>query len=245
VKKILLGVVVFAALICAMGPLLPRYAQVGRRVTIDAPPEVVFADVGDLSKWPDWTEWNTTNDPIYDPKAEGPSKLVWTQSETGGGSQVLTEADPQKGVRYKIVVQGGQVVVDGRIMFTRQGDKTAVTWIDEVGFHGSFVARYFTPFMDALMGPKLAKSLLSLKSRSEARAKVQPLPVAGTAPIPSVGGVPDVPNEPNDLVDKEAPPEPKPELATPPEDVKPTPAVIDAGSPAAEVAADAVDSGTP
>src|SRR4051794_24362375 len=99
--------VLIAGLLLA-GFVLPKHVVVGRRVMIEAPPELVWPDVGSLSTWPEWTEWNTKNDPEYDPRVEGPSKLVWTKSQGGAGTQVITEADPAKGIKYRLEIMGGK-----------------------------------------------------------------------------------------------------------------------------------------
>src|SRR5258706_6400800 len=124
----------FIAAVLLAGFVLPRHVVIGRRVMIEAPPELVYPDVGTLSTWPEWTEWSPRNDPQYGPRSEGPGKLVWTKSQGGAGTQTLIESDPAKGIKYKLEIQGGRFVVDGKVQFTRDGTRTAVAWIDSMDF---------------------------------------------------------------------------------------------------------------
>src|SRR5947207_14216877 len=98
-KVVFVAALLIAAVLLA-GFVLPKHAVIGRRIMIEAPPELVWPDVSDVSKWPEWTEWSPRNDPDYDPKPEGTNKLTWTKSKSGAGEQVITEADPAKGIKY-------------------------------------------------------------------------------------------------------------------------------------------------
>src|SRR5262249_43791822 len=144
------------------GLVLPKQVHVGRRVVIDAPPELIWPDVGTLSTWPEWTEWSTKNDPEYDPTPEGANKLTWTKSQGGPGSQVVTHSDPKKGLKYKLEIQNGKYVVEGAVQFTTDGTRTAVAWIDSMGFAHSYLGRYMGATMDFMLGPMIEKSLLTL-----------------------------------------------------------------------------------
>jgi hypothetical protein len=242
VKTLGIVVGVLLVLLVAAGPFLPARAQVGRRLAIEAPPEALWPDVAALSTWPDWTEWNAENDRGYDPKPEGPalgvgSKLVWTQGQGGAGSQTITEADPLRGIRYEILVEGGRIAIKGRLIFSPQGNKTAVTWIDDVSFHGSYVGRYFAPFMDAMLGPKQARSLLSLKSRAEARVKLAQTPLGPPAQPQEIPEVPvKVEPPPPDVPGAEGVREPseKEPPAVPPPDLTPDPPPAPPAPPAPE-----------
>ena len=178
----IVGAVLLAAILLA-GFVLPKHVVIGRRVVIDAPPELVWPDVGSLATWPEWTEWSPRNDPQYDPTPEGTNKLSWTKSQGGPGTQVITEGDPAKGIKYKLEIQGGKFLVEGRVQFTRDGTRTAVAWIDSMDFGHSYLGRYMGATMDLMLGPMIEKSLLTLKSRSEERAKAKGVVAASAPPV--------------------------------------------------------------
>lgn len=220
----LVGGVLVAAVLLA-GFVLPKHVTIGRRIVIDAPPELVWPDVGTLSTWPEWTEWNTRNSPDYDPRPEGPNKLVWTKSPGGAGTQVITEGDPQKGIKYKLEIQGGKFLVDGRVQFTRDGTRTAVAWVDSMSFAHDYVGRYLGATMDLMLGPLIEKSLLTLKARSEERARAKNVVAmpAPQVPDPALTPPPDEP-KPTTPPPREPPPvEPPPKPVEKPPEPPPAP----------------------
>jgi hypothetical protein len=236
---IVVGTLIAAVLLA--GFALPKHVLVGRRVIIDAPPELVWPDLGTLSTWPEWTEWNSRNDPEYDPRPEGTNKLVWTKSHGGAGTQVFTETDPAKGVKYRLEIMGGKYLVDGHVQLTRDGTRTAVAWVDSMSFAHSYLGRYFGATMDFMLGPMIAKSLLSLKQRSEERAKAKGVVAmpAPQAPEPALTPPPEEPKTGSALPDeKAAPPEPKAESPIHDEakPVEPTPTPVEASPKPVEAA---------
>ncbi|MBK7857285.1 MAG: SRPBCC family protein [Archangiaceae bacterium] len=226
-----LAIVVLALVgaVLGAGLVLPHHVTIGRRVVIEAPLELVWPDVGTLSTWPEWTEWSPKNDPSYDPRSEGPNKLVWTKSQGGAGTQTLTESDPAKGIKYRLEIMGGKYLVDGRVQLTRDGTRTAVAWIDSMDYAHSYVGRYFGAGMDVMLGGMIERSLLTLKARSEERAKAKGV-VAVPAPQLPEPALTLPPDEP-----KTAPaPPPVPAEAVKPEPVKVAPPAVEEPAPAAE-----------
>ena len=176
---------------------------------------------------------------------EGTTKLRWTKSEGGAGAQTITEGDASKGMKYTLEIGGGKFVVQGRVLFTRIGSQTAVEWIDDMDFAHSYSGRYFGTMMDKMLGPKIEKSLLTLKARSEDRARggsvaAMPKPQAVAAPA---GEKPMQPAEPAPVQVEVKPtpgtgavapePEPAPPTPTPaPEAPAPAPAPVPVPAPA-------------
>jgi len=174
-KNLALAAGVVVALVAAGPMFISPKTHVERSIDVLAGPQALWPDVAALATWPEWTQWSVKNDPGYDPTPEGEalgvgSTLRWTKSQGGPGTQRITEADPQRGVKYVLEIQGGKFAIDGRIAFEPRGEhQTRVTWSDDMDFSASWLGRYFTLMMDAMLGPKLEQSLLTLKQRAEAR----------------------------------------------------------------------------
>jgi hypothetical protein len=226
---------VLLAFVLLAGFVLPKHVYVARRVLIDAPAELIFPDVGSLATWPEWTDWNTQSDPSYDPKPEGDKKLTWTHSQGGPGEQTLTESEPSKGIKYKIEIDGGKFFVEGRVAFKADGTRTYVTWMDSMDFMHSYVGRYMGATMDMMLGPKIEKSLLALKQRSEERAKKKGVVATSAREVadPALTPPPPEQGKPAEEV-KAAPPEKAPEKAAPPPEQAAPENVKPAEAPAAE-----------
>lgn len=227
---------VLVAGVALAGFVLPKHVVIGRRIVIDAPPELVWPDVGSLATWPEWTEWSPRNDPQYDPKPDGTHKLTWTKSQGGPGTQVITEGDPAKGIKYKLEIDGGKFLVDGRVQFTRDGTRTAVAWIDSMDFGHSYSGRYFGAMLDFMLGPMIEKSLLTLKKRSEERAAAKGVVAHSAPPVhdAALTPPPDEPKHPVEVKPAEVPvAEPKPVEPKPAEEkpAPPPPAVEEKPAP--------------
>ena len=173
---IVVGALVMLAL--ALPLVLPRSAHAERSITIAAPPLHIYPDIASLRAWNEWSAWNTRADPSWRPVYTGPDLGVgaassWTQSESGPGTQAITDADPARGVGYRIVVMGGSLVIDGRIALAPFTGGTRVTWTDEFDLSSGYFMRYFGPLMGGATESKLDESLAVLKERAEKRALVQ------------------------------------------------------------------------
>jgi hypothetical protein len=169
-KKTAIAVGVLVALAAVVVLMTrPKHSHVERSVVVNTAPSVLWRDVAALSAWPQWTDWNTTTDPSYDPQPFGRvegvgSKLKWTKSQLGPGVQVITQADPMKGIAYEVSTDGGVAAIRGRLAYEPDGPgKTRITWSDERDGVMDAAAQ-------STLGTRLEKSLASLKSRAEARA---------------------------------------------------------------------------
>ena len=88
--------------------MLPGEAVVTRSTEIAAPPEKVFAIVGDMHRFQEFSPWAEL-DPNTKYTYEGPptgvgQKMSWTSdnANVGSGSQTITEYDPPKHVASEL-----------------------------------------------------------------------------------------------------------------------------------------------
>ena len=98
-------VVTIVVIIVAGSFLLPGEAVVTRSTEIDAPPEKVFAIVGDFHRFQEFSPWAEL-DPNTKYTYEGPptgvgQKMSWTSdnANVGSGSQTITEYEPPQARR--------------------------------------------------------------------------------------------------------------------------------------------------
>jgi hypothetical protein len=166
--------------------------------------------VGTPATWPEWNE---------------------VVEAAGAGVPVIVEADAQKGLKYKRELDSGRQLVEGRIQFARDGTRTYVAWIDSVHYGHSYLGRYVGASLDLVLGPKIEKSLLALKRRSEERALAKNV-IALPAPQVHDPALTPPPEEPKPKAPVEKPPEePKTE---PPPPAEPAPAEKPAEPPKEE-----------
>ncbi|MEM8714920.1 MAG: SRPBCC family protein [Cyanobacteria bacterium P01_A01_bin.3] len=115
----------------AIGFALPGHVHVERQIAISAPPDRVFALVGDLQQWNAWSPWANI-DPDADMQVSGSGlgqTMVWSSQhpEVGSGSQVIIELVESRYLRTHLEFDG-QGQADATISLEPTVDGTQVTW---------------------------------------------------------------------------------------------------------------------
>ena len=131
--KLLFYLVITVVIIILAGSfVLPGEAVVTRSIEITAPPEKVFAIVGDMHRFQEFSPWAEL-DPNAKYAYEGPptgvgQKMSWTSdnANVGSGSQTITEYDPPRHVTSELDFGlDGQIAGDlgpGAVRRRHQGD---------------------------------------------------------------------------------------------------------------------------
>jgi hypothetical protein len=190
-KKILIGVaVVLVGLMCVIA-LQPNEYRVERTKAIDAPAEVVFAQIDDFRRWEKWSPWEHL-DPNMKKTYSGPEHQVgasyaWQgNQDVGSGSMTVVEreAPTQLVVRLEFIEPFASLARNGFSLFGAN-DSTQVTWWMEGD--NDFMGKAFGLFMnmDKMIGADFERGLDALKSVAEAEAAEQrKMKAAATAVAP-------------------------------------------------------------
>src|SRR5262245_47981239 len=104
--KIILRILgVFAALLLlavVAAFFFPRTYRVERATVVNARPEIVFAQVGDLKAWKNWTAWHERDPAMklsFSPQTTGVGAWsAWESKTEGNGKMTLTAHEPAKRV---------------------------------------------------------------------------------------------------------------------------------------------------
>lgn len=169
--RVLVGLLALAALLAAIGFFLPRDFKVARSTVIAAPPEKIYPMIAETRNWPKWTVWNA-RDPNMKIDYTGPNagvgaKWSWQSKTEGNGEMEFTEADPQKGIRYKLTFADFGMVSTGVMQFAPEGNGTKVTWTNEGQLGVNPFTRYFGLAMDSMVGKDFESGLAKLKAQVE------------------------------------------------------------------------------
>jgi uncharacterized protein YndB with AHSA1/START domain len=171
--RILLFVVVAIAAILVYAALKPDAFQVRRSITIQAPPEKVFALINDLHNWKSWAPQDK-EDPTMSRTFSGAASGVGAVSQwhgtgsTGKGTMTITASVPPQMVT---------VAVDWEKPFAARNinafsledsaGSTKVTW----AMHGPnlYIMKLMSVFvnMDGMMGKHFEAGLNNLKQTAE------------------------------------------------------------------------------
>jgi uncharacterized protein YndB with AHSA1/START domain len=187
--------------------LLPAQAVVTR----SAPPDKVFAIVGDLRRFQEFSPWADV-DPDIKYTFEGPESGVgqemnWTSAnaDIGNGTQTIVRYEPPTFVESRLNFgMHGKPVASFDLVPSTAG--TNVTWTFTSDLDG-IPAKWFGLMFDRWIGPDYEKGLVKLKAVAE---KPLPEPAAPAQPEPAP------PQEPTAV-----PAEPAPALAPVPAEPAP------------------------
>jgi uncharacterized protein YndB with AHSA1/START domain len=216
VLKWLFYLIAAIALIIVGGSfLLPAQAVVTRSIEIAAPPDKVFAIVGDLRRFNEFSPWADL-DPNIKYTFEGPEsgigqKMNWTSEnpDVGSGSQTITKYEPPNFVETQLDFGiRGKPVASFDLVPSASG--TSVTWTFSSNLEG-IPAKWFGLMFDRWIGPDYEKGLFKLKTVAEAPAPEPAAPEPATsepaAPEPTVPAAPS-PEQPAPEPAQPAPAEP-------------------------------------
>lgn len=237
VLKWLFYLIAAIALIIVGGSfLLPPQAVVSRSIEIAAPPDRVFAIVGDLRHFNEFSPWADL-DPNITYTFEGPEsgvgqKMNWTSEnpDVGSGSQTIIRHEPPTFVETQLDFGiRGKPVSSFELVPSTSG--TRVTWAFKSNLEG-IPAKWFGLMFDRWIGNDYEEGLAKLKDVAERPAPeppaaapaepepatpAQPAPGAGqTAPAEPAPATPEQPAPDQTVPEQPATPEPgTPEPATP------------------------------
>ncbi len=175
-KVILIVLLVLFGLYCIWMATLPSKYEVERSATINAPQEVVYAQISDFKNWENWSPWLAADSTMtfeYGEQTQGQgASYSWTSENMGGGNQQIVRTVGMDTMHTRIAFEG-QGESNGKWILTKNEDgSTQVSW----SFNGEmgFFQRSFGYLMDAMVGPQFESGLATLKSVAEAKANEKP-----------------------------------------------------------------------
>jgi uncharacterized protein YndB with AHSA1/START domain len=232
VLKWLFYLIAAIALIIVGGSfLLPAQAVVTRSTEIAAPPDRVFAIVGDLRRFHEFSPW-ADRDPNIKYTFEGPEsgvgqRMNWTSEnkDVGSGSQTITKYEPPNFVETQLDFGiRGRPVASFDLVPSTTG--TQVTWSFKTDLEG-IPAKWFGLLFDRWVGADYEIGLAKLKAVAEAPEPAAPEPATPepAAPEPATPPAEPAPAEP-------APKQTQPAQPAPSEPAAPEPAPTTPEQPA-------------
>lgn len=178
-KKILIGLVVLVGGFFAVAALQPNTWTVTRKVQIDAPPAVVFAQLNGMKKFDAWNPWNQLDPAMKKTfeKEEGVgSSYSWEgNDEVGKGTMAITAVEPEKKVDWTLEFKEPfPSKANGTWALEGAAPPVTVAWT--VSGHHNLMSKAMGLFvsMDKMMGPDFERGLGNLKATAEKAAKEVP-----------------------------------------------------------------------
>lgn len=172
-KKIILGILVVVAVICALALTKPSEFQLQRTTTISAPREKVFGLINDFHNWPAWSPWEHKDPNMKRNYGGSPAGVGatydWTgNSDVGTGKMAITSSMPPSiiGIALDFL---SPLEAHNSTTFTLDSIAagTTVTW--EMHGKNNFMSKVMNVFtsMDKMVGPDFDSGLANLKAAAE------------------------------------------------------------------------------
>lgn len=181
----IIGIIVLVIVLLGVGVIIfgPSSAHLERQTTIEAPAEVIFAEVTNMRTFNTWSPWFAM-DPDAEYVWEGPSsglgaKMTWYSNDenVGNGYMVISETRANEFVAMDMgfdqngnrdFTDEGEEKPAASFILEEDGDRTTVTWtFDITGVSGG--GKFFILMLDTFLGSFYEQGLASLKERVESR----------------------------------------------------------------------------
>jgi uncharacterized protein YndB with AHSA1/START domain len=172
---LIIGAVIVAAiaLVLVYAATRPDVFRVARTTTINAPPEKIFAFLGDFRKWPAWSPYEKM-DPAMTRSMSGPETGVGAVYEWNGNKKVgqgrmeVIQIAPPSKITIKLdFFKPFEAHNTAEFVVQPQGSASVVTW----AMHGPspFMVKVMGLFcnMDKMVGKDFKTGLANLKAAAE------------------------------------------------------------------------------
>lgn len=176
----LVGLVVgLVGLAFGLGFVLPSTVHVEREITINTPPETIFALVSDFRQWDAWSPWASL-DPDASLTITGSGigqTMTWSSDnpQVGSGTQEVVELERPIYLKTHLTF-AGQGESDAAFTLIPDHDVTRVRWsLDTDSREGvplwqQPIATYFGFALDSMLGSTYETGLQNLKALAEHQA---------------------------------------------------------------------------
>ncbi len=172
-KKIIIGLVTVILLLILIAYLLPNSCIVTRTVEINAPVEVVYAQVADFNHWNSWSPWyrkdTTMKQTIIGTAGMGKHLMKWEsdKKEVGHGSIEFDKVVQNNSIDATLAFDEMKMQSTMMYRFEPTAAGTKITWSDSLNLGYNPMMRWAGLFMDKMMGPDFEAGLKNMKEVSE------------------------------------------------------------------------------
>jgi hypothetical protein len=170
--RILGGLAVLVLLLVVVAFALPRRYRVERSIVINARPETVFAQFGDLRAWKNWGAWQE-RDPnmkmTFSDQSSGVGAWsAWESASEGNGKMTITHYEPAKHAAYDLEFPEMGMSSKGSMTLQPAEGGVKVVWADAGDLGMNPMSRWFGLFLDKMIGPDFEHGLAKMKALAEA-----------------------------------------------------------------------------
>ena len=174
-KLLTVGLIIAGAIaiVLILAAMKPDSFRVERSISVNAPPEKVFALINDFHRWPAWSPWEKMDPQMirtHSGAAQGKGAVYAWQgnSKVGEGRMEITDATPPARVVIQLdFLKPFEAHNTAEFTIAKQGEATQVTW--SMFGPASFVSKLMQVFMsmDSMIGKDFEAGLANIKAEAE------------------------------------------------------------------------------
>ena len=186
-KKILGAIAAVVVIFAVVVASRPDTFELKRSLVINAPPDVVFAQVNDFHAWSNWSPWDKLDTDLKRTYGDVPAGVGasyhWVGEKTGEGNMKITDSKPGEHVALDLdFIKPFAASNRTEFDFVKAGEGTTVTWT--MSGKNDFMSKVMGLFksMDEMVGPDFEKGLANMKSAAEADFARRTADAAAQAP---------------------------------------------------------------
>lgn len=187
--RILLAIVILVGIAAVVGLFLPRDYSVRVTQTIDAPLDLVFAEVNTTGKWTGWSPWSPDRLDGMTVNYSGPDSgegatFEWEDPRPDNrfdGRLQITKSVGNERIEYTAML--GQIPMDGFFEFKDVDGKTEVSWIAAGDLPSGSAYGLLTLYYEGFLETELQSSLVRIQESLS-----NPPTEKNEAPLNAIGG---------------------------------------------------------
>jgi uncharacterized protein YndB with AHSA1/START domain len=170
-KIVLSSLVGLLLILTLVGFFLPEKIEIARGITIDAPPEKVFAILENPKRWKEWSAWNK-RDPSMIMEFSGAEKGVgakwaWKSKSEGDGSMEYVVSEPAAKLVYDLRFGANTQPSKGEFILNKYMAQTKVVWTMYADSGANPIYRWMSLLAEHFVGPDFEAGLNNLKALTE------------------------------------------------------------------------------
>ena len=176
----IIGVILLAMVVILLGLILmqPAKGHVEKSVVINAPASAIFPHLNNLEKFVAWSPWSkmdpAAKNTFEEPAAGAGAKMKWDGSETGKGSQWISESVENERVKTGLKFEGFDGESIAEFTLKREGNGTKVTWTYD-GPDNGFMGKAIWLMMGSMLDTQYQDGLNDLKKLIESQPATEPV----------------------------------------------------------------------
>ncbi len=150
--------------VLAIGLILPGEWRAETEAWIEAEPTEVYDHVTSADGWGRWTPMPESGIEALAPAQGHQGGWSWDDPAYGQGVFTILESDPPHRLDYRVEVEGGSLVTDGRMTLHAESGGTRIQWREEGDFGWNPLLGYVAAQMPDTQGEQMEQSLERLSS---------------------------------------------------------------------------------